>query len=208
VYRQTLGTSALRPGTLRNFGWDGSELVAFRLHLPSHIRYHNARDVSTDQPRSVERGNIVTWEQQLADRLDGQPLTIEVRMDSQSILYRTLWLFAGAFHWIAAHPAVLWVVDQLNVWGLLLIGLALVIGVFTRLAAAAGVVLLGLYYMASPPLVGLPTGGAEGSYLIVNKNLVEFCALVVILVTGSGRFAGLDRLLHGLLVRRTRLVTA
>ena len=36
----------------------------------------------------------------------------------------------------------------------------------------------------------------EGSYLIVNKNLVELCALVVILVTGSGRFAGLDRILH------------
>ena len=39
----------------------------------------------------------------------------------------------------------------------------------------------------------------EGSYLIVNKNLVELGALVVILLTGSGRFAGLDRILHALL---------
>lgn len=97
LYRQTLGASALRPGTLRNYGWDGSELVAFRLHLPSHIRYHNARTLDTDQPREVERGNILTWEQQLTERLDGRPLVVEVRMDSQSILYRTLWLFAGAF---------------------------------------------------------------------------------------------------------------
>ena len=52
----------------------------------------------------------------------------------------------------------------------------------------------------------LPT---EGSYLIVNKNLVELCALVVILVTGSGRFAGLDRILHALFfARRPRLAAA
>ena len=44
--------------------------------------------------------------------------------------------------------------------------------------------------------------------MIVNKNLVELCALVVILVTGSGRFAGLDRLLHGVFARRPRLADA
>lgn len=97
VYRQTIGASALRPGTLQKVGWDGSEVVAFRLHLPSHIRYHNARSLDTNEPRSVERGNILTWEQHLTDRLEGTPVLIEVRMDSQSILYRTLWLFAGAF---------------------------------------------------------------------------------------------------------------
>ena len=34
-----------RPPTGRdvgNVGWNGSELVAFRLHLPARIRYHNA----------------------------------------------------------------------------------------------------------------------------------------------------------------------
>ena len=49
---------------------------------------------------------------------------------------------------------------------------------------------------------------SEGSYLIVNKNLVELCALVVILVTGSGRFAGLDRIVHGLIARRPTLAAA
>lgn len=96
-YRQTVGRSALKPGTLTNVGWDGSELVAFRLHLPSRIIEHNSRDVDTDETNSVQRGNIVAWEQHLADRLDGKPLTIAVRMSSQSILYHTLWLFAGAF---------------------------------------------------------------------------------------------------------------
>ena len=97
TFRQNVGASALKRGTLTNVGWDGSELVAFRLHLPSRIIEHNSRDVDTDQTSTVQRGNIVAWEQHLADRLDGKPLTIAVRMSSQSILYRTLWLFAGAF---------------------------------------------------------------------------------------------------------------
>jgi hypothetical protein len=97
VFLQTVGPSAMRPGTLRNYGWTGGELVAFRLHLPSRIIWHNARDVETGNATDVQRGNILSWEQPLTDRLDGRPIDIEVRMDTQSILYRTLWLFAGAF---------------------------------------------------------------------------------------------------------------
>lgn len=97
LFRQTVGASAVRPGTLKNYGWNGSEIVAFRVHLPSRIVDHNARDLRTDEPSGINRGNILAWEQHLADRLDGRPLKAEVRMESQSILYRTLWLFAGAF---------------------------------------------------------------------------------------------------------------
>jgi hypothetical protein len=97
LFRQTVGASALKPGTLKNVGWDGGEVVAFRLHLPSRILEHNARDLEKNEPTGIHRGNILAWEQHLADRLDGKPVTLEVRMDSQSILYRTLFLFAGAF---------------------------------------------------------------------------------------------------------------
>lgn len=84
-------------GALPEARWDGSELVAFKLHLPSRIFFHNARDLETKQTGSVERGNILRWEQRLSDRLAGVPIDMEVRMDNESILYRTLWLFAGAF---------------------------------------------------------------------------------------------------------------
>lgn len=97
VFEQKLGASALKAGTLQNVGWDGSEIVAFRLHLPSRILWHNARDLETDQPTPTQRGNILTWEQHLADRLDGRPIDIKVELDSQSILHRTVWLFAGSF---------------------------------------------------------------------------------------------------------------
>jgi thiosulfate dehydrogenase [quinone] large subunit len=80
---------------------------------------------------------------------------------------------------------------------------------FTRLASLGAIGFLLMFYFATPPFVGyfysLPS---EGSYLLVNKNLVELGAVVVVLLTGSGRFAGLDRILHGLFVRRPRAVTA
>jgi hypothetical protein len=85
VYKQRVGPSAGRE--VGDVGWSGAELVAFRMHLPSKIRYHDAPS------RQVERGNIVVWEQTLADRLAGVPLGIEVRVETESILYRTLWLF-------------------------------------------------------------------------------------------------------------------
>lgn len=97
TFRQTVGASALEPGALRAFGWDGSEIVAFRLHLPSRILDHNARDLERDVPIGIRRGNILAWEQHLSDRLAGQPVSMVVRIESRSILYRTLWLFAGAF---------------------------------------------------------------------------------------------------------------
>jgi hypothetical protein len=70
--------------------WTGSELVAFRLHLPSKIEFHNTR-------RDIGRGNILVWEQPLAERLKSEPLVLEARMQTQSILYRTLWLFGLTF---------------------------------------------------------------------------------------------------------------
>jgi thiosulfate dehydrogenase (quinone) large subunit len=113
--------------------------------------------------------------------------------------------FAGLFHWMAADPNVLGNVNLLNRWGLTAIGLGLILGCFTRLASASGLVVILLFYLCNPPFVGYYYSvPAEGSYLVVNKNLVEAAALVVVLVTGSGRAAGLDRIIHGLLRRSAR----
>jgi thiosulfate dehydrogenase (quinone) large subunit len=117
--------------------------------------------------------------------------------------------FADLFRGLANQPNLLANADLITMWGLTLVGAFLILGLFTRLASLAGIGLVLLFYLCNPPFVGyfysIPT---EGSYLIVNKNLVEVCALVVILVTGSGRFAGLDRILHGLFARRPRLAAA
>jgi len=93
-YLQTLGPPAGRdPGAVN---WDGSELVAFKVHAPSRIHFHNVKKLDGEDGEAA-RGNILTWEQTLADRRAGRPLTMEVGMEATSILYTTLWLFAGAF---------------------------------------------------------------------------------------------------------------
>ena len=94
-YVQVLGPPAGRdPGTVN---WDGSELVAFKVHAPSRIRYQNVKLLDGKTSGTTERGNILTWEQTLADRRAGRPLTMEIDMEKTSILYTTLWLFGGAF---------------------------------------------------------------------------------------------------------------
>jgi thiosulfate dehydrogenase [quinone] large subunit len=114
--------------------------------------------------------------------------------------------FADFFRGLAAQPNMLANADLVTMWGLTIVGLLLMLGLFTRLASLAGIGFILLFYFATPPFVGyfyaIPT---EGSYLIVNKNLVELCALVAILLTGSGRFAGLDRIVHGLFARPRRV---
>src|SRR5262249_4149919 len=117
--------------------------------------------------------------------------------------------FAELFRWIASNPNLLDNANAITMWGLTIVGVLLILGLFTRLASLGGIAFILLFYRRNPPFVGyfysIPT---EGSYLVINKNLVEVCALIVIFLTGSGRFAGLDRIVHLLFARRPRLATA
>jgi len=111
-------------------------------------------------------------------------------------LAESKWWFSGLFVDLAASPGALGVVDFLNKWGLVAIGLGLLLGCLTRAATIAAAVLLFLYYIAAPPFVGYTYAmPAEGSYLIVNKVLIELAALVVLLAFPTGRIFGLDRLI-------------
>jgi len=104
-------------------------------------------------------------------------------------------IFSGFFHWLGSGPVLVRAVDLLNIWGLILIGLALMLGCFPRLASASGIVLLAFYYLAQPPFIQsdyrIPV---EGHYLVVNKNLIELLALVIIMILPAGTLWGLDRL--------------
>lgn len=114
---------------------------------------------------------------------------------SAGYLENSRWWLSGLFHWIASHAAVLNVVDWMNIIGLTLVGLALIIGLFTRFASICGILLLALYYAANPPFIGTDFGvPSEGHYLAVNKNLVEMAALLLVAVFPGGTLPGLDRL--------------
>ena len=92
--------------------------------------------------------------------------------------------------------------DQLTRWGLTIMGACLLLGLLTRTncVVAAGF-LVGTYFTWSPwPWLTVPPNN-EGFYLFVNKNLVELLALLVLATTASGRWFGLDALLHRLFSR-------
>ena len=74
------------------------------------------------------------------------------------------------------------VIDPLNMAGLVLIGLGLFLGLFINISSVSGVLLLMLYYFAYPPFGGDIFGSAEGNLFIVNKNLIEALALLVIVL--------------------------
>jgi len=97
TFRQTVGPPAAGAsrGDSGAARWTGEELVAFRVHIPSVVVFHNAG------PANLRRGNILVWEQRLDERLKGVTLTLEARMRPQSILYRTLALFAATFAAVA-----------------------------------------------------------------------------------------------------------
>lgn len=86
--------------------------------------------------------------------------------------------FAGLFVSMAGNPLV----DFLFKWGLVLIGLAIILGLLTRLAAFWGVVLtLLIYFTKFPPKLGL-----------VEEHIIYIAAFVVVAATGGGRVFGID----------------
>lgn len=112
----------------------------------------------------------------------------------QGYLMDSKGIFAPLFYSMATNPSVLAAIDFLNEWGLVLIGLGLILGIFTRLSLVAGMVLLLFYYLSHPPFIGLSYAlPGEGSYFIIDKVIIELLAMGVLLVFPTGRLIGLDR---------------
>ena len=97
---------------------------------------------------------------------------------------------------MAGNATLLNIVDFMNVYGLIAIGTGLILGIFTQVSVVAGILLLALYYLSHPPFAGLKYGlPTEGSYLLVNKVLIEMVALIVVAYFPTGKYIGIDRLL-------------
>ena len=99
---------------------------------------------------------------------------------------------ASLFHWMANAP---WIgsLDLVVAVALTAVGLSLILGVFTQLGCAGALALLAMFYLAAIP-TGTLDVRAEGTYLLVNKNLIEACAVAVLFTFRTGSIAGLDRL--------------
>jgi len=111
---------------------------------------------------------------------------------SADYLMASSWWFAPFFHWIADTPTALFMADWINLLGLTFVGLALIFGLFERRGAIVGMSLLFLYLLLNPPFVSNDFNViTEGHYLVINKNIVELFALLVLLLFPTGGQLGI-----------------
>jgi uncharacterized membrane protein YphA (DoxX/SURF4 family) len=143
-------------------------------------RYYEARK-SLDTDRRALVAPILAWSKALHDSWIG------LATESQAAIGPYL-----------DPPTEIQKADRITMYGLTICGLALMLGLFTPLAALGGAGFLMLFYISMPPWPGLPVPpNVEGHYVFVNKNLIEFLALLVLAATPSGLWLGIDALLFG-----------
>lgn len=121
-------------------------------------------------------------------------------------LSNTSGFMSGFYHWLASDPGTLGIVDTLNVWGLILIGVALFTGLFIRFAATGGFLMLALYYFAYPPFGTSMMWPVEGQLYIVDRNFIE-AMIMLYFVFAKERGYGTDAL-KSLIVSRLSLSSA
>lgn len=94
--------------------------------------------------------------------------------------------FAG-FYQALTSPGVLPFINFVNEWGLTLLGLSLIFGLFVRLSSVLGAVLMILYYF---PVLAFPKVG-QNAYLI-DDHIIYALVLVYFASIRAGRFWGLE----------------
>lgn len=97
---------------------------------------------------------------------------------------------------LTQNDSVMTLVNFLNEWSLFFIGFCLILGLFSKLASIGGMILLLAYSLSHPALIEMSyMMPFEGSYLWIDKNLVEFVALGALSAFSTSKIIGLDRLL-------------
>jgi len=93
--------------------------------------------------------------------------------------------FPELYAWFAG-PSVIGVVNFVNEWALLLLGISLILGLFVRWSAIPGAILLLLYYFASNAFPIVLNG------FIVDDHIIYIAMLILFFVTNDGHYFGLD----------------
>ncbi len=128
---------------------------------------------------------------------EGVVKTFQSGWSSYAYLMDSKGFLSGTFQNMASNPSTLKVIDFLNIWGLILIGFSLITGLFSRYAKIGAFLLLLMYFLAQPPLMNVTyIFPGEGSYLWVNKVLIEMLAVGVLFLFPTGHIIGLDRFIN------------
>jgi len=101
--------------------------------------------------------------------------------------------FQALFSWLANPHNLLWV-DFLNKWGVAALGVALMLGVFTNIAASFGILVMLLYYL---PGLNFPFVGEHS--LLIDEHIIYTLALLLVMRIRAGK----DYSITSLFRRRT-----
>ena len=159
---------------------------------------------SADLPYQFEHLNR-TWSdtRQKASELAGPVMAMDRELQDEALdLLSVDQLKRGP---LADPVSVLKVVDLLTITGLAGLGLLLISGLFTRFAAFSAAMMIFGFYLAMPPLPGVPEAPGPEHSFIVNKNLIEVMALLALACIPSGMWFGLDSVLATFRLRRATL---
>ena len=116
---------------------------------------------------------------------------------SANFLQESQGILSGLSHWIISNANLLAIVDFLNVWGLVAIGLGLIFGFLFKPAAIIGSFLVFIYYLSVPPMVGYEyTLPSDGSNLVINRTLIEAISLFGLALFPTNKIFGLDFFIH------------
>ncbi len=126
---------------------------------------------------------------------EGMDKLFDPNWTSAGFLLQSNWLFADIFHSLVESSIILAVVDFMNIWGQILIGIGLLLGLFSTWAAYAGALLIFFYYIAIPPFTT--------SYTFIDKNLLELFAFLVLAVFPTSQIIGIDLLINKLKKRKS-----
>ena len=118
---------------------------------------------------------------------EGIDKLVSPNWSSAPFLLQSNWLFSDFFHFLASNETLLAFVDILNIWGQILIGISLILGLYSFMAALFGAVLILSYYIAIPPFIE--------SYSFIDKNLFELFGLIIIALFPTSNLFGLDFLI-------------
>jgi thiosulfate dehydrogenase [quinone] large subunit len=94
--------------------------------------------------------------------------------------------FPELYAWFALPANIAWV-NIANEWGLALIGVSLIIGLWVKWSSLGGIALMALYYF---PSLDFPYAGEHA--FIIDDHIIYIAALLTLLIFKAGRFWGLD----------------
>lgn len=183
--------------SLRTYLADNAEEIAAYIGTLDRFEAEKARG-DNDTPYNKKR--VWDKQQELRKKVKGWISELD---GMTTALTAGLWRTLDDDQRVLGYPTAGWNpldwsrADQINfavTYGLTAIGLCLMLGFFTRLAALGGAAFMAFVIATQPswPLIYPPAPAVVGHALLINKDFIELVALLTLATTAAGRWGGLD----------------